>query len=50
MDELILVASEKSVGTKMMFKGKEYSVFGMNDAVAAKPDIAIFSAGGSTSL
>jgi aspartate-semialdehyde dehydrogenase len=50
MDELILVASEKSVGTKMKFKGKEYSVIGMNEAVAAKPDIAIFSAGGGTSL
>ncbi|MBK9192409.1 MAG: aspartate-semialdehyde dehydrogenase [Crocinitomicaceae bacterium] len=50
MDDLILVASEKSVGTIMKFKGKEYSVIGMNDAVAAKPDIAIFSAGGGTSL
>lgn len=50
MDELILVASEKSVGTKMTFKGKEYSVIGMKEAVAAKPDIAIFSAGGGTSL
>lgn len=50
MDELILVASEKSIGTKMTFKGKEYSVIGMKEAVAAKPDIAIFSAGGGTSL
>lgn len=50
VDELILVASEKSVGTKVKFMEKEYSVIGMNDAIAAKPDIAIFSAGGNTSL
>ena len=50
IDELLLVASEKSVGSKMQFKGKDYSVMGMRDAIAAKPDIAIFSAGGNTSL
>ena len=50
LTELIPVASEKSVGKKILFKGKEYSVFGMQQAVDAKPDIALFSAGGNTSL
>lgn len=49
-DELLLVASPKSVGKKQTFKGKEYTVIGMDDAVSQKPDIAIFSAGGGTSL
>jgi aspartate-semialdehyde dehydrogenase len=49
-DELYLVASERSVGTKIKYKGKEYSVIGMQTAVDIKPDIAIFSAGGGTSL
>lgn len=49
-DELYLVASEKSVGKKVMFKGKEYSVIGLEEAVSKAPDIAIFSAGGHTSL
>ncbi|SDL62398.1 aspartate-semialdehyde dehydrogenase [Kriegella aquimaris] len=48
--ELLLVASERSVGKKLPFKGKEYAIIGLEDAVAAKPDIAIFSAGGDTSL
>ena len=48
--ELLLVASERSVGKKMTFKGKEYSVIGLETAVAEKPQIAIFSAGGDTSL
>jgi len=48
--ELLLVASERSVGKKLTFKGKEYTVIGLADAVAAKPQIAIFSAGGDTSL
>ncbi len=48
--DLYLVASERSVGKKMTFKGKEYSVIGLQTAVDIKPDIAIFSAGGSTSL
>lgn len=49
-DQLLLVASEKSVGKIINFKGVDYSIIGMKEAVAAKPDIAIFSAGGSTSL
>lgn len=48
--ELIPVASERSVGKKIIFKNKEYTVIGLADAVAAKPDVALFSAGGSTSL
>jgi aspartate-semialdehyde dehydrogenase len=48
--ELLLVASERSVGKKLTYKNKEYSVIGLADAVAATPDVAIFSAGGSTSL
>lgn len=48
--ELMLVASEKSVGQKIAFKGKQYEVIGMETAINAKPDVAIFSAGGSTSL
>ncbi len=47
--ELLLVASERSVGKKMTYKGNEYSIIGLADAVAAKPEIAIFSAGGDTS-
>ena len=49
-DELLLVASERSVGKQIEYKGKTYSVIGLADAVSKKPDIAIFSAGGSTSL
>lgn len=48
--ELIPVASEKSVGKKVLFKGKEYPVVSMQTAVDKVPHIAIFSAGGSTSL
>jgi len=48
--DLLLVASERSVGKKLTFKNKEYTVIGLADAVAAKPQIAIFSAGGDTSL
>lgn len=48
--ELIPVASEKSVGKKINFKGKDYSVHSMQQAIDAKPHIALFSAGGSTSL
>jgi len=48
--ELLLVASEKSVGKKLVFKGKEYTVIGLATAVKEKPDMAIFSAGGNTSL
>ena len=48
--ELLLVASERSVGKKITFKNKEYAVISLADAVAAKPQIAVFSAGGDTSL
>ncbi|MBX0333484.1 aspartate-semialdehyde dehydrogenase [Pontibacter sp. HSC-14F20] len=47
--ELLLVASERSVGKQMEFKGKQIKVIGMQVAIAAAPQIAIFSAGGSTS-
>ena len=47
--ELLLVASERSVGKQIEFKGKQIKVIGMQDAIAAAPQIAIFSAGGSTS-
>ncbi len=50
VSELIAVASEKSVGNTIVFNGKEYTIKGMQDAVEQAPDIAIFSAGGSTSL
>ncbi|MBK8349024.1 MAG: aspartate-semialdehyde dehydrogenase [Saprospiraceae bacterium] len=48
--EYIPVASSKSVGKKVSYRGKEYSIVGMQDAVDMVPDIAIFSAGGGTSL
>lgn len=48
--ELIPVASEKSVGKEVTFKNKKYKVVSAEDAIAAKPDIALFSAGGNTSL
>jgi len=47
--DFLPVASERSVGKKIQFKGKEYTIIGLEKAVAAKPDIAIFSAGGSIS-
>ena len=47
--ELIPVASEKSIGKKINFKGKEYSVIGLEQAVSLKPDVALFSAGASVS-
>jgi len=49
-DELLLVASPRSVGRKMKFKDRELTVIGLPEALSAKPDIAIFSAGGDTSL
>jgi len=49
-DNLILVASERSVGKKVSFQGKTYSVIGLNEALNLKPDIALFSAGAETSL
>ncbi len=48
--ELIPVASEKSVGKQIEFKGKKYAVHSMQQAIDAKPAIALFSAGGGTSL
>ena len=48
--ELIPVASEKSVGQEIIFKGKGYKVVSVDTAISLKPAIAIFSAGGSTSL
>ena len=48
--ELIPVASEKSVGKEIEFKGTKYKVVGMQTAVDMHPDIALFSAGGETSL
>ena len=48
--ELLLVASERSVGKEIPFKGKTLKVIGLEAAVAAKPAIALFSAGGDTSL
>jgi len=47
--EFYPVASERSVGKEVTFKGKSYKVIGMQEAVNLRPDIAIFSAGGSTS-
>ena len=48
--ELIPVASERSVGKEVEFKGVKYKVISMEDGIKAKPAVAIFSAGGSTSL
>src|SRR5438128_1497216 len=50
VDELIPVASERSIGKEITFKNKQYKIVSAADAIAAKPDVAIFSAGGSTSL
>lgn len=49
-DELLAVATEKSVGSAVRFRGKDVTVIGMEAAIAARPDIALFSAGGGTSL
>ena len=48
--ELIPVASEKSVGKEITYQGKQYKVVSMTDAITMKPQIALFSAGGNTSL
>jgi aspartate-semialdehyde dehydrogenase len=48
--ELIPVASERSVGKEVVFRGKKYKVVSATDAIAAKPSLALFSAGGGTSL
>lgn len=50
LTELIPVASEKSVGKEIEFKGKKYKLVNLATAVQMKPDIALFSAGGETSL
>ena len=50
IDELIPVASERSVGKQVIFKEEKYTIVSATDAINAKPDIALFSAGGSTSL
>ncbi|MCP5064746.1 MAG: aspartate-semialdehyde dehydrogenase [Ignavibacteriae bacterium] len=50
LTEFIPVASERSVGKEIDFNGKKYKVVGLQTAVEMKPDIAIFSAGGGTSL
>lgn len=47
--ELLLVASERSVGKQIEYKGKTFTIIGLQDAVNARPDIALFSAGGSIS-
>ena len=47
--ELIPVASARSVGKKVKFNGQEFAIVSMEDAIAARPDIALFSAGGSVS-
>ncbi len=49
VDELIPVASDKSAGKQIDFKGKKYTVVTVDQALALKPDLAIFSAGGATS-
>ncbi len=48
--ELIPVASERSVGKEISFQGKNYTIINLQDAVNNKPDLALFSAGGETSL
>lgn len=50
LTELIPVASEKSVGKTITFKGKDHTIVSLSDAVGMKPEIALFSAGGGTSL
>lgn len=49
-DELLLVASQKSVGKQIFFKGKDHAIISIDEAIERKPELAIFSAGGSTSL
>jgi aspartate-semialdehyde dehydrogenase len=48
--ELLLVASQRSIGKTLSYKNTEHTIIGLADAVAQKPQIAIFSAGGDTSL
>jgi len=48
--ELLPVASERSIGKQIEFKGKKYTIISADAAIAAKPQLALFSAGGSSSL
>jgi len=50
VSELIPVASERSIGRVIPFKGKDYKVVGLEQAITLRPDVALFSAGGETSL
>ena len=50
VSEILAVASERSVGNEIIYKGNPIAIIGLKDAVSKKPDIAIFSAGGSVSL
>ncbi|WP_299333081.1 aspartate-semialdehyde dehydrogenase [uncultured Psychroserpens sp.] len=50
VSELIPVASERSIGKLITYKGTDYKVVGMQDAIDQQPDVALFSAGGSTSI
>lgn len=50
VNELLPVASERSIGKEIEFKGKKYKIISAEDAIAAKPALALFSAGGGTSL
>lgn len=50
IDTLLPVASEKSIGKQIAYKGQKFPIISMDDAIDAKPDIALFSAGGSVSL
>ena len=50
LDDLIPVASKNSIGQSIIFKDKRYSIVSIEEALKIKPDIALFSAGGSTSL
>src|SRR6056300_1139374 len=49
-DELLLVASERSVGKIITYKGQDHVIISLEEAVSRRPDIALFSAGGGTSL
>lgn len=50
ISELLPVASQNSIGKELLFRGKMHKIIGMQDAINAQPNIAIFSAGGNTSL
>ena len=50
VDELLPVASERSIGKEVTYKGKKYKIISADDAIALKPQLALFSAGGGTSL